>query len=250
MLRNNRIKKGAIVLLTCVCPAMCAATPNITVNFYSGTNICASSRLIYITYADVDDDPSTGKWVGGTWYPNETQIELYPTQGSLDINPPDAPGQILFGFVGADCGETGWETKPGKFVMRFTDVTPTEYVWDDPSTWEQGQVINVNVQLSHGDIFNYQVYNGPDDPGNILNPDPTIEVIAYESWGAINEVGRVTGSGEHSLFAIGTGFSELVFQTDFVESRVHYIELSMIPEPATLVLLALGGLGILRLRKT
>jgi len=243
---NNQIKKGFIIYFTCLCPEMCLATPNIISNFPSDTDICASSELIYLTYADVDDDPSTGKWVDSTWYPNETQIALYPTQGSLDINPPDALGYISYSFVGANCNELGWETKPGKFVVRFTDVTPTDYVWNDPKTWQQKQVINANLKLSHGDIFNYLVYNGPDDPGNVQNPNPIIEVIAYESWGMINEVDRVTGSGDHSLFGIDTGFSELVFLTDFAESEVHYIELSMIPEPVTIALLGLGGLGILQ----
>lgn len=249
MLRNDQIKRALIAGFTCLIPVTCLATTNIISNFPSGTDICASSQLIYITYANVDDDPSTGKWVGPTWYPNETQISLYPGQGSLDINPPDAPGRIAFGFVGADCEEPGWETKRGEFTMRFIDVVPEDYVWDDPKTWKQKQVINANLKLTHDDIFNYEVYNGPDDPGNILNPNPVAEVIAYESWGAVNEVGRVTGSGNHSLVVIDGGFSELVLRTDFSETEVHYIELSMIPEPTTIALLGLGGFGILPRRK-
>ncbi|MCP4258329.1 MAG: hypothetical protein GY774_12645, partial [Planctomycetes bacterium] len=116
-------------------------------------------------------------------------------------------------------------------MIRFVDVNATGYVWNDPSTWQQMQVINAKLKLSHGDIYNYQVYNGPDDPGNILNPNPKIEVIAYESWDMVNEVDRAIGSGDHSLSGIDTGISELVFLTDFADSEVHYIELSMISEP-------------------
>jgi hypothetical protein len=184
-----------------------------------------------MAYVDVDEDPSTGAWVGPTWYPNETQVSLYPTHGSMAINPPDGPGLIRFSFIAADCNEPGWETRPGKFVMRFVDVMADGYVWNDPTTWQQRNVMNAKFKLSHGDITNYHIYNGPDDPANILNPDPTIEVIAYESWDMVDEVDRATGSGDHSLYGVNAGFSELVFLTDFADSEVHYIELSLIPKP-------------------
>lgn len=220
---------------------MCLATGNIISRFPSGTDICGSSGLIYLAYVDVDGDPSTGAWVGPTWYPNETQVPLYPTHGSMDINPPDGSGLIRYGFVAADCNEPEWETRPGKFVIRFVDVMANGYVWNDPATWQQKQVMNAKLEFSHGDITNYQVYYGPDDPGNILNPDPKIQVIAYESWEMVDEVDRATGSGGHSLYGINAGFSELVFLTDFADSEVHYIELSMISAPEPTIVVEAGG---------
>jgi hypothetical protein len=149
----------------------------------------------------------------------------------MAINPPDAPGIIRFSFVAADCNEPGWETGSGRFAIRFVDVLADGYVWNDPATWQQRQIINAKLKLSHGDVTNYEVYTAPDDPGNILNPDPKIEVIAYESWDMVDEVARATGGGDHSLHGADAGFSELVFLTDFADSEVHYIELSMIPAP-------------------
>ena len=231
MFLKNRTKILLVVLLVCSCPAQCLATVNIIGRYPSGADICGSSGLIYLAYVDVDEDPSTGAWVGPTWYPNETQVPLYPTNGSMDINPPDELGVIRFSFDATDCNEPGWETRPGKFVLRFVDVMANGYVWNDPSTCQQRQVMNAKFKFSHGDITNYEVYNGPDDPGNILNSDPKIEAIAYESWDMVDEVDRTTGNGDHSLNGVKAGFSELVFLTDFKDSKIHYIELSMIPAP-------------------
>ena len=94
------------------------------VNFTGGW-LCNGN--IAITYANADDDYSTGVWVGSTWYPNETQVALYHIQGDVQLT-----GDVFFSFIGTNCGETGGQTQKGKFVIIFIDALAPGWVYDNP----------------------------------------------------------------------------------------------------------------------
>lgn len=204
------------------------ATGNIIDEFTPTHWLCASSGEILITYADVDDDPSTGVWVGGTWYPNETQIALYPIQGDLSVNYAPLHGEIFFSFIGTNCGETGWQTEKGQFVIRFIDATAPGWVWDDPSTWQEKRITEAQLAMSNDGIGNWTTYFGHLDPGNVVNPFPYQQAKAYEHWGGVNQLDEFSifaWTYEAGTLASPTGFSEILFTTDFAESSIHYLNL-------------------------
>jgi hypothetical protein len=190
------------------------------VNFFGGW-LCDSH--IAITYVDADDDYSTGVWVGSTWYPNETQVALYPIQGDIDLSP--SRDGIFFSFNGTNCGETGWQTQKSKFVIRFIDALAPGWVWDNPSTWQEKRIARAKFRWSHDLCSNYSVYYGPLDPRNVLNPSPYFEATAYEHWSAGGVVvDSTTIEGSQTLEGT-TGFSELFFTTDFCENVVRDLQI-------------------------
>lgn len=217
-----------LVLACVLCLAPHAmATGNIIENFPAQDPVCAVSEMILITYADADNDPNTGVSVNGTWYPNETQVVLYPIQGDLSVNSAGSSGQIQFSFVGSGCGETGWQTKKGKFVIRFVDATAPGWVWNIPDTWQEKPIAEARLKMSHDEHGNYRTYVGPNDAANVPNPYPYLQVKAYQHWGRNGVVSEFSQIGlspccvlEPGVLSGTTGFSELYFSTDFAESTI------------------------------
>jgi hypothetical protein len=171
---------------------------------------------IAYTYVNADDDDTTGVSVGGIWYPNETQVALYHIQGNIDLS----GDEIYFSHHGDDCGETGYWTQKGKFVIRFIDALAPGWVYDDPSTWQEKQIDRAEFILTHNVLYNYLVYAGLYHPATIANPSPYQQATAYEHWrqgGAVVDTAAVIGF--HILEGV-TGFSEIYFSTDYAENTV------------------------------
>lgn len=209
-------------------PQFAVATDNIIDEFPSRLWFCTSHGELLITYADVDNDDSTGVWVGGTWYPNETQIVLYPVQGDLSVNAPPLDGEIFFSFVGVQCGETGWHTKKGKFVIRFVDATAPGWEWDNPSTWQEQKISEAQLRMGNDGTGNYWEYYGHNDPSNVINPMPYQQAKAYEHWEGVNEVAYFSVDAletETGTLTGETGFSEILFTTEFTQSSVDFLYL-------------------------
>ena len=190
------------------------------VNF-SGGWLCNGN--IAITYANADDDASTGVWVDGTWYPNETQIALYHIQGDIELSPYGYPGDVFFSFIGTNCGETGWQTQRGRFVIRFIDALAPGWVWNNPSTWQEKRINRAEFRWSHDWCSNYAVYYGPSDPRNVWNSMPYFKATAYEHWSAGGAVvDSTTVAGTQTLEG---GFTEIYFATDFCENMLRDLQI-------------------------
>ena len=202
-----------VILATIFILLPLSQTHSADVNFTGGW-LCNGN--IAITYANADDDNSTGVWVGGTWYPNETQVALYHIQGDIELS-----GDVFFSFIGTNCGETGWQTQKGKFVLRFIDALAPGWVWNNPSTWQEKKISRAEFRWSHDWCSNYAVYYGPYDPRNVWNQNPYFKATAYEHWRAGgNIVDSTTTAGTQTLEDT-TGFSEVYFATDFCENMVQ-----------------------------
>jgi hypothetical protein len=207
-------------------PCPLVGTDNIIVNFPSRSLVCPGIQLI--TYADVDNDPSTGVWVGQIWYPNETQIVLEPLQGDMAVNSQGLDGQIFFSFIGSNCGQSDWQTQKGKFVIRFIDATAPGWVWNDPTTWQERPIDAVTLRMCHDEHCNYQTYYGPNDERNVPNPNPYLQIKAYRHWyqnGLVSEVSQVgvwpcCELTSVSLTGGSDDFSELYVSTDFAENTI------------------------------
>ena len=198
-----------IYLLVLFCSTAIGATHHI--EGFVPENICDTNKIA-ITYVDADGDYSTGAWVGGTWYPNETQVAVYYIQGDLSVG----GDTINFGFCGTCNSIFGicqdWEQVEGKFVIRFIDVLAPGWVWDSPSTWKEKKIKKISWRWWHS----------INDPLHYNNP--YMQAKAYEHWSANNMVDSrsifLSTAGSTETIESSTGFSELYFSTDFMLSTV------------------------------
>ena len=223
-MKSNIIKcLGALLWIIILLPNAALATDNI-VDQLPSNPLCADSGAILITYADVDNDPSTGAWVSGIWYPNETQIIVYPVQGQVNrfISP-----YLTWSHEG--CSEPGEMTQKGIMVMRFIDATAPGWIWNDENTWQERKITEADITFAFEDgvtISNYLEYYGINDPSNVLNPNPEIFAIANRTWGTSDEVARVGGQNLRDLQLVyAGGFSEIVFVTDYRYSGIESLYL-------------------------
>jgi hypothetical protein len=213
----------AIFGICCIQLLLCNTATGAEVNGFPTGYVCNSS--IAITYVDADGDPSTGAWVGGVWYPNETQVAVYHIQGDLSM---DSNGWF-FSYAGTNCGETGWESKSGIVVMRFIDVMAPGWVWNDPSTWQGKKINSADFSWSHDLCANWTAH-----------PTPYITAKAYENFemggslvAQFSNICPSTGCYDSGTkpFESASGFSEIVFTTYFCENTIASIEISADPPP-------------------
>jgi hypothetical protein len=179
--------------------AMAGSKVLVNTLFPSGSSYAGQGQII-VTYADLDNDPATGVDVGGTWYPNETQIALFAIEGYVQVDPPGFPDYIYF-TPGAD--------DTGIFAIQFIDVMAAGWVWNDPNTWTERYVNEVYFDVS----TDYTPYN----------PNPYIATYAYRNFFQDTLVDSKQGAGTGS-FVSANGFSELIFRTDFAENNVESLD--------------------------
>ena len=169
-------------------------------DFPSGTSYAGDGQ-IFITYADLDNDPTTGVEVSGTWYPNETQIALFVTEGYVDTNVFGYPDYICF-FPNYPASVTA------SFVIQFIDVTAPGWVYDDPSTWTERYINEAHYDLS--------------TDGATAEPTPYIGIRAYRNFGQDTLVDENI-NGVHTLES-ASGFSELIVRTYYAENCLELLD--------------------------
>jgi len=204
---------GMIISLNFFLLQHAMATSNIIVNFPVDWSLTPEEGKVLITYADVDEDPTTGAYDGfGNWQPNETQIVLYPINGKITVNA-GIDGGIFF-------------DGPGDFALRFIDTTAPGWVWNNPDTWVPRKITRAQLEMSRD--------------GHSWDPTPCIKAQAYEFWTANLKsypqfiisphlvasavmTNESHGIGWHAftLLSCFSGFSEIYVHSDYTESAIR-----------------------------